>query len=159
MIKNLLILLFWPTLLFAQDPCYTVENVTATRDVAQSIQEGFGALGVKNVQKRITFGIKQMMEDVISDKYDLCMDGKPVEVVVKSIEAPQTGIQIGPWTKTKKETIVTLVISMDGKVFEVVGKAKSTVKSTFIDLNDDELPFNKTTFASAVKKAIEKSIK
>ena len=100
-----------------------------------------------------------MMEDVISDKYDLCMDGKPVEVVVKSIEAPQTGIQIGPWTKTKKETIVTLVISMDGKVFEVVGKAKSTVKSTFIDLNDDELPFNKTTFASAVKKAIEKSIK
>ena len=157
--KNLLILLFWPTLLFAQDPCYTVEDVRATKDVAHSIQEGFGALGVKNIEKRITFGIRQMMEDVISDNYDLCMDGKPVYVLVKSIEAPQTSIQIGPFTKTKKETIVTLEISMDGKVIEVVGKAKSTVKSTFIDLNNDELEFSKTTFASAVKKAIEKSMK
>ena len=47
---------------------------------------------------------------------------------------------------------------MDGKVIEVVGKAKSKVQSTFIDLNNDELPFSKTTFASAVKKAIEKAI-
>lgn len=38
-------------------------------------------------QRRITFGIKQMMEDIISDKYDLCLDGKPVEVQVASIEA------------------------------------------------------------------------
>ena len=87
------------------------------------------------------------------------MDGKPVEVHITSIEAPTTGIEIGPWTKISKKTIVTLEIYMDGKVIEVEGKAKSTVKSTFIDLNDDELPFNKTTFASAVKKAIEKSIK
>ena len=48
---------------------------------------------------------------------------------------------------------------MDGKIIEVVGKAKSTVESTFIDLQNEELPFSKTTFASAVKKAIEKSIK
>ena len=108
--KNLLILLFWPTLLFAQDPCYTVENVTATKDVAQSIQESFGALGVKNVQKRITFGIKQMMEDVISNKYELCIDGKPVIIVVKSIEAPTTGIELGPWSKASKKTTVKLLV-------------------------------------------------
>jgi len=145
--KNLLILLFWPTLLFAQDTCYTVESVKSHVEMEEL------------TERRITFGIKQMMEDVISDKYDLCMDGKPVEVIVHSIEAPQTGIQIGPWKKTKKETIVTLLISMDGKIIEVVGKAKSTVESTFIDLQNEELPFSKTTFASAVKKAIEKSIK
>ena len=157
--KNLFLLLFFPTLLFAQDPCYTVEGVYASKEVAESIQENYGALGVKNVQKRITFGIKQMMEDVIQDKYDLCMDGKPVEVHVTSIEAPQTGIEIGPWTKVSKKTIVTLEILMDGKVIEVEGRAKSTVEATFIDLNNDELEFSKTTFASAVKKAIEKSIK
>jgi hypothetical protein len=110
-------------------------------------------------QRRITFGIKQMMEDIISDKYDLCMDGKPVEVQVTSIEAPTTGIEIGPWTKVSKKTIVTLLVYMDGKIIEVEGKAKSTVEATFIDLQNDELPFNKTAFASAVKKAIEKSIK
>ena len=127
--------------------CYTIKAVTTTVEMEEISQ------------KRITFGIKQMMEDIISDKYDLCMDGKPVEVQVTSIEAPTTGIEIGPWTKVSKKTIVTLLVYMDGKIIEVEGKAKSTVKATFIDLQDENLPFNKTAFASAVKKAIEKSIK
>ena len=145
--KNLFLLLFFPTMLFAQDTCYTVEKVTTTVEMEEISQ------------KRITFGIKQMMEDIISDKYDLCLDGKPVEVQVTSIEAPTTGIEIGPWTKVSKKTIVTLLVYMDGKIIEVEGKAKSTVKATFIDLQDENLPFNKTAFASAVKKAIEKSMK
>ena len=145
--KNLFLLLFFPTMLFAQDTCYTVEKVTTTVEMEEISQ------------RRITFGIKQMMEDIISDKYDLCMDGKPVEVQVTSIEAPTTGIEIGPWTKVSKKTIVTLLVYMDGKVIEVEGKAKSTVEATFIDLQNDQLPFNKTAFASAVKKAIEKSLK
>ena len=145
--KNLFLLLFFPTMLFAQDTCYTVEKVTTTVEMEEISQ------------RRITFGIKQMMEDIISDKYDLCMDGKPVEVQVTSIEAPTTGIEIGPWTKVSKKTIVTLLIYMDGKIIEVEGKAKSTVEATFIDLNNDKLEFSKTAFASAVKKAIEKSLK
>ena len=145
--KKLLILLLLPTLLFAQKDCYSVKGVTTTIEMEELSQ------------KRIVFGIKQMMEDIISDKYDLCMDGNPVEVIVQSIEAPQTGIQIGPWTKVSKKTIVTLLIYMDGKVIEVEGKAKSTVEATFIDLQNDEIPFDKTTFASAVKKAIEKILK
>ena len=145
--KKLLLLLFLiPTTLFAQE-CYTVKAVTTEVEMEEISQ------------RRITFGIKQMMEDIISDKYDLCMDGKPVEVQVTSIEAPTTGIEIGPWTKVSKKTIVTLLVYMDGKIIEVEGKAKSTVEATFIDLQNDQLPFNKTAFASAVKKAIEKSIK
>ena len=30
-------------------------------------------------QKRIIFGIKQMVEDIISDKHNLCLEGIPVE--------------------------------------------------------------------------------
>ena len=130
-------------MLFAQD-CYTVKAVTTTVEMEEISQ------------RRITFGIKQMMEDVISDKYDLCLDGKPVEVKVTSIEAPTTGISIGPWTKTSKKTIIKMLIFVDGKKIEIEGKAKSTVKSIFIDMNNDMLPFSKTTFASAVKKAIER---
>ena len=127
--------------------CYTIKAVTTTVEMEEISQ------------RRITFGIKQMMEDVISDKYDLCLDGKPVEVQVTSIEAPTTGIEIGLWTKVSKKTIVILLIYMDGKIIEVEGKAKSTVEATFIDLQNDQLEFSKTAFASAVKKAIEKSIK
>jgi hypothetical protein len=132
-------------MLFAQD-CYTVKAVTTTVEMEEISQ------------RRITFGIKQMMEDVISDKYDLCLDGKPVEVKVTSIEAPTTGISIGLWTKVSKKTIVTLLVYIDGKIVEVEGKAKSTVKATFIDLQDENLPFNKTVFASAVKKALEATL-
>lgn len=138
--------MFLPMLSFSQE-CYTVKTVTTEIEM-EDISK-----------KRITFGIKQMMEDIISDKYDLCINGKPVEVQVTSIEAPTTGIEIGPWTKVSKKTIVTLLVYIDGKIIEVKGKAKSTVEATFIDLQNDELPFNKTSFASAVKKAIEKSVK
>lgn len=144
--KKLLLLLLFPTLLFAQNNCYSVKSVTTEIEMDEISQ------------RRITFGIKQMMEDIISDKYDLCMDGNPIEVKVISVQAPTTGVSIGPWTKVSKKTIVILSISMDGKVIEVEGKAKSTVKATFIDLQNDKLPFNKTTFSSAIKKAIEKAI-
>ena len=144
--KKLLLLLLFPTLLFSQNNCYSVKSVTTEIEMEEISQ------------RRITFGIKQMMEDIISDKYDLCMDGNPIEVKVISIQAPTTGISLGPWTKVSKKTIVILSINMDGKVIEVEGKAKSTVKATFIDLQNDKLPFNKTTFSSAIKKAIEKAI-
>ena len=144
--KKLLILLFLiPTMLFAQD-CYTVKNVTTEVEMEEISQ------------RRIIFGIKQMMEDIISDKYDLCLDGKPVEVKVTSIEAPTTVISIGPWTKVSKKTIVTLLVYIDSRILEVEGKAKSTVKATFIDLQDENVPFNKTVFASAVKKALEATL-
>lgn len=144
--KLIILLLCLPVFALSQE-CYTIKAVTTTVEMEEISQ------------KRITFGIKQMMEDVISDKYDLCLDGKPVEVQVTSIEAPTTGIEIGPWTKVSKKTIVILLIYMDGKIIEVEGKAKSTVEATFIDLQNDELEFSKTAFASAVKKAIEKSMK
>ena len=145
--KNLIIALMCLPVFALSQECYTIKAVTTTVEMEEISQ------------RRITFGIKQMMEDIISDKYDLCINGKPVEVQVTSIEAPTTGIEIGPWTKVSKKTIVTLLVYIDGKIIEVKGKAKSTVEATFIDLQNDELPFNKTSFASAVKKAIEKSIK
>ena len=55
--------------------CYTVTKVSTQ-------------IEMKEISKnRIIFGIKQIIEDVISDKYELCMDGKPVTIIVKSIEA------------------------------------------------------------------------
>mgnify|MGYP000108827328 CR=1 FL=1 len=145
--KNLIIALMCLPVFALSQECYTIKAVTTTVEMEEISQ------------RRITFGIKQMMEDIISDKYDLCLDGKPVEVQVTSIEAPTTGIEIGPWTKISKKTIVTLLVYMDGKIIEVEGKAKSTVEATFIDLQNDQLEFSKTAFASAVKKAIEKSMK
>lgn len=140
--KKLLFILLLPILSYSQD-CYEVKRVVSTAEIEELNQ------------RRIIFGIKQMVEEVISEKYELCTDGKPIFVEVVSIEAPSKGMSIGPFQRKKKETIVKIKVLMDGKELLGEGIAKTSVKSTFLDLNDEDLPFEKTTFASAVKKAIE----
>ncbi|MDB4378214.1 hypothetical protein N9Z41_00440 [bacterium] len=140
--KKLLLILLFPILTYAQD-CYKVERVVSTAEIEELNQ------------RRIIFGIKQMTEEVLSEKYDLCVDGKPIFVEVLSIEAPSKGISLGPWQRKKKETVVKIKVIIDNEELFGEGLAKTSVESTFIDLNDENLPFQKTTFASAVKKAIE----
>ena len=140
--KKILIILLLPIFTFAQD-CYKVERVTSKASVEELNQ------------RRIIFGIKQMAEEVLSEKYNLCVDGTPIFVEVLSIEAPSVGVSIGPFTKKKKETIVKIAVLVGDKILMGTGSAKTSIKSTFIDLNDENLPFEKTTFSSAVKKALE----
>ena len=52
------------------------------------------------------------------------------------------------------ETIIKVKITKDGKEYIGEGTAKTTVKSTLIELKDENLPFEKTTFASAIKKSL-----
>ena len=73
----------------AQD-CYTVtkvENKTDNPDLSS---------------KRFTFGVKQITEELVSQKYSLCEDGAPITVDIVSIEAPSIGINIGPFMIKKK---------------------------------------------------------
>ena len=56
--------------------CYTVksvENKTENPDLSS---------------KKFTFGVKQITEELLSTKYNLCDSGSPVVVVITSIEAP-----------------------------------------------------------------------
>jgi hypothetical protein len=140
--KNLLLILAAFALVSFNNPCYRVTSVIASADAPDMKKE------------RVIFGIKQLTEEIISEKYELCTDGSPIVVDVFSIEAPTTGVSIGPFTAIKKETIIKVKITKDGKDYIGEGAAKTTVKSTLIELKDENLPFEKTTFASAVKKSL-----
>lgn len=124
------------------DPCYEVVSVKSSAEAPEMKKE------------RILFGIKQITEEVLSEKFSLCKNGSPISVEILSIEAPQTGVSVGPFTAIKKETIIKVKITKEGIDYVGEGKAKSTVKSTLIELKDENLPFEKTTFASAIKKSI-----
>ena len=139
--KNLLLILSLFLMSF-QNPCYRVTEVKSSADAPEMKKE------------RIIFGIKQITEEVLSEKFSLCNDGSPITVEILSIEAPQTGVSVGPFTAIKKETIIKVRITKEGVDYVGEGKAKSTVKSTLIELKDEALPFEKTTFASAIKKSI-----
>lgn len=144
--KKLIILLMCLPVFALSQECYTIKAVTTTVEMEEISQ------------KRITFGIKQMTEEILSEKYDLCLNGTPIFIEITSIKAPSTGFKIGPWERKKKVTEVKLVIIIRGEVIEGIGTAKSTVEATFLDLNNENLPFSKTIFASAVKKALEATL-
>jgi hypothetical protein len=94
----------------------------------------------------------------VSQKYSLCEDGAPITVEIVSIEAPSIGINIGPFMIKKKITIVKTKMIIDSVVYEGEGEAKLSVKAGFAELRDENLPFEKSVFASAVKKSLENAI-
>jgi hypothetical protein len=94
----------------------------------------------------------------MGEKFTICQEGLPVHVAVTSIEAPTVGINIGPFMIKKKNTIVKVIVQKDGVEYEGEGSAKLSVKASFAELRDENLPFEKSTFASAVKKALEVSV-
>ena len=125
----------------AQD-CYTVKEVnnkTENPDLSS---------------KRFTFGIKQMTEELLGEKFTICVDGKPVVVNITSIEAPTVGINIGPFMIKKKITIVKTKLIIDSVVYEGEGEAKLAVKAGFAELRDENLPFEKSSFSAALKKSL-----
>jgi len=144
--KLLLLSSFFLSLNAYSQNCYTVkgvENKTENPDLAS---------------KKFTFGVKQMTEELISNKKTICNEGSPILVNITSIEAPSIGINIGPFMIKKKITVVKLEVILDGQKYEGEGEAKLSVKAGFAELRDENLAFEKSVFASAVKKALENSI-
>ena len=140
--KLLLIpVMFLASLTYAQN-CYSVKHVESRANI-----EGISP-------KRFTLGVKQITEEVRSEKYSICEDGDSVSVIVESIEAPTTGVAIGPFEMKRKVTIVTTKIIINGKEYVGVGESKIDVKSTFIELQDENIPFEKSSFSAALKKSL-----
>ena len=144
--KLLLIpVMFLASLTYAQN-CYSVKHVESRANI-----EGVSP-------KRFTLGVKQITEEVISEKYSICENGDSVSVIVLSIEAPTTGVAIGPFEMKRKVTIVTTKIIINNKEYIGVGEGKVDVKSTFIELQDENLPFEKSSFSAALKKSLIDSV-
>ena len=144
--KTLLLIL--PIFLMSfMPPCYKVTEVKSSVDAPEMKKE------------RVIFGIKQITEEALSEKFTLCNDGSPILIDIISIEAPTVGVSVGPFMSKKKETIVKVKIIKDGIDYIGEGITKISVQATFVDLNDENLPFNKTSFAGAIKKSIEDAVK
>jgi hypothetical protein len=58
----------------------------------------------------------------------------------------------------KKITEVKTQVLINGMAYEGFGVAKLSVKAGFAELRDENLPFEKSVFASAIKKSLENSI-
>jgi hypothetical protein len=126
--------------------CYTVKDIDNKGNI-----EGINP-------KRFTLGVKQITEEILSEKYSVCENGLPVSVVIESIEAPTTGMALGPFEFKRKKTIVTLKVIINETEYLGVGENSTDVKSTFIELQDENIPFEKSAFSAGLKKALLNAI-
>ena len=122
--------------------CYFVSSVISLASIAGLDEQKF------------TFGVRQITEEIVGQQAPLCPDGSPIQVTILSIEAPTQGVRIGPFEFKQKKTIVRVKVTKDGKDLEGVGVTKTNVAATLMQLQDDNLPFEKTEFSVAVKKAV-----
>ena len=131
--------------------CFYVASVTSNANLA----------GIDN--QKFTFGLRQITEDVLAEQSkplcDPSVEGSsPVYVTVTDIKAPTQGIRIGPFEFKQKKTIVEVDIAIGSSVYHGVGKANTNVAATLMQLQDENLPFERTEFSVAVKKAIEDAL-
>jgi hypothetical protein len=145
--KHLLIflLLLLPLTLLAQD-CVYINQVT--------VNKKFKELNSRNIK----FGIKQIAEEILSEKHCLADSSNAVNVEVYSIGAPKTTIRIIGASSISQVTQVNLKVTYKGIVYEGLGEAQTDVRSMFIELENNEVPFNNTTISTALKRALQSAI-
>lgn len=146
--KKLLFLLFLlPLASFAQTAeCVYVDSVYSTAKF-------------KDLAKRdIRFGVKQMTEDMLSEKFCIAATGKDVNVEVFFFGLPKTTLRIAGIEKTNQITQVGVRLYYNGKVYEGYGESDTEIRTVMLEVVEGSIPFQKMTVSSALKKAIEECI-
>lgn len=146
--KLLFLLLLLPAISFAQtDKCLKIDSVYTTAKIKE----------LKN--RRITFGIRQIAEEELSNKYQICQEGVPVWVEVAYVGTPKKSFTFGGVGGAVQTTEVLIKIRVFDEVYEGLGSEETSAQMMFIQLNDDQIPFDKTTLSTAIKKAIAIAVK
>lgn len=136
-----LLITILPMMVVAQN-CVTVDSVYST-------------CKAKEINRRdIRFGLKQIAEDELSNKYCLSDAGDDVDLEVYYFGTPKTTIRVLGVEKTDMKTQVGIKIYYKGQTYEGIGESEVEVRAVMIELVEGSIPFNQTVLSSAIKKAI-----
>ena len=140
----ILFLLMFSASLHSQT-CVRVDSVYCTAKLRE--------LGNRDIR----FGIKQMTEDMLSEKYCLSNTGEAVLIEVFYFGIPKTTLRIAGIEKSNQVTQVGVRFYFKNKKYEGYGESETEVRAVMIELQDG-IPFQKTTVSSALKKAIQECV-
>ncbi len=139
LLMSLLILL--PIWSFSQT-CVVVDSVYSTCKAKE--------MGRRDIR----FGIKQIAEDELSNKYCLSDAGDDVDVEIYYFGTPKTTVRVLGVEKTDIKTQVGIRMYYKGQKYEGIGESEVEVRAVMIELVEGSLPFNQTVVSSAIKKGI-----
>lgn len=138
-----LILLF-PFFIFSQE-CVKVDTVFVTAKLRE--------LGSRDIR----FGIKQIVEEELSQKFCLSDDGESVKVEVFYFGLPKTTIRVVGVEKTNTITQVGVKLHYKGNCYEGIGESDTEIRAIMIEVKEGTIPFEKMTVSTALKKAIHEA--
>ena len=122
--------------------CYRIDTVYVSAKVKQ--------LKTKDV----IFGIKQISEEVISEKYCLSTSGIPISIEVFYFGVPKTTLRIVGIEKSNQTTQVGIRFILPNNLkYEGIGESDTEVRTVMLEL-EDGIPFAKATVSNSIKKAI-----
>jgi hypothetical protein len=136
-----LLLLILPTLSFSQN-CVRVDSVYSTAKLRE--------LGSRDIK----FGIKQIAEDLLSEKYCMSSTGKDIDIEVFYFGIPKKSLRVAGVEKSNQITQVGVRMHYDGQKYEGVGESETSITAVVVELTDG-IPFSKMTVSTSLKKAIE----
>lgn len=126
--------------------CVNVDTVYSTAKLRE--------LGNRDIR----FGVKQIVEDELSERYCVAENGDDVRVEIFYFGIPKYTIRIVGVERTNQVTQVGVRLHYKGKCYEGIGESDTEVRAVMIELVDNKVPFDKMTVSSALKKAIHEAI-
>lgn len=150
--KNFILALLSITLianyLFSQKsgPCVKVDSIWVTAKVRE--------LGNRNIK----FGIQQIAEDELSEKWCLSEDGEPIGIEVYYFGIPKTSIRIAGVERTNMVTQIGIRLYYLDKKYQGLGESDTEIRAVMIEVKEGAIPFEKMTVSNALKKAIHEAV-
>ena len=145
--KNLLLSLLLIVPIFTQAQiCVKVDSIFVTAKVRE--------LGNRDIR----FGIKQIAEEYLSEKYCLSPAGESVWVEVYYFGIPKTTLRIVGVEKTNQTTQVGVKLHFRKTKYEGLGESDTEIRAVMIEIKEGQMPFEKMTVSNALKKAIADAI-
>jgi len=104
----------------------------------------------------ITFGVKEEVEEILTNKGIVVCDSGDVavDVYITKIESPQEIVNIMGIQWLKKDYVIETEIIKDGKTYKGTGIKKTFVFAMFLNVEGGEVPLNKKAFSKALQSSL-----
>ena len=114
---------------------------------------------VQTIKDRdVRFGVKETVEELLYDK-GINPLASHITVEIVKIESPQQKLNIVGMQWLRKNYIVEVKITIDGKEYAGDAKRKTLLFAALLDVENNEVPLNRKAFSKALQRSLEDALK
>ena len=114
---------------------------------------------VQTIEDRdVRFGVKERFEELLYDK-GINPLASHIKIEITKIESPQQKLNIVGMQWLRKNYIVEVKITIDGKEYAGDAKRKTLLFAALLDVENNEVPLNRKAFSKALQRSLEDALK